>query len=111
MITDNTPPGQMQPTIEGRQLLSTWLNAMVREEQAKQRLAEATRTLKEVTTPLIQWMLPSVIKPQPGEKICIWMWDSLFQVEVGGLYDDDDERKPTQITIRYRGTKFEELRL
>ena len=57
---------------------------------------------------------PAAINPKPGEKFCIWVGDSLIQIEVGGAVSnsyDVTHPSPDKVTIRYRGVRFEELLL
>lgn len=103
-------------TQEGLALIRDWIVAGREAEQAQKRYYEANKRLGEAEEALAAWLRPAVIKPQPGEKICIWAGDSLFQLEVGGVTAKNpgfgmDIETRDRITVRYRGAKFEELAL
>jgi len=102
-------------TGEGFQILGEWLRAAELVDRERARMDAAYRDLREAEKALITWMLPPVIKPQPGEKLAIWFGDSLIQVEVGGVVSTTEGSEvgcvsSTRVTIRYRGHEFHKLK-
>jgi hypothetical protein len=101
-------------THEGLDLVKTWVAAHQRVEAARDALARRQSELRDTENALARWMAPPVTKPQPGEKIVIWCGDSLFQLEVGGEVGGTAGEGPRamrsdRITVRYRGSKFNEI--
>ena len=101
-------------TQEGLTLVTAWVAAQREVEAARSTLARRQCDLREAEQALARWMAPAVTKPQPGEKISIWCGDSLFQLEVGGdmggtAGEGPREMRPDRVTVRYRGSKFDEI--
>jgi len=101
-------------TSEGMRLVADYLGSIQSVQQAKDRLGSAECDLSNTERALAKWLMPSDMKP--GEKIGVWLGDSLFQVEL-------EERKSypvgegepmvshePKVTVRYRGKEFDRLR-
>ena len=113
-MTAQSDPMRM-PTRDGSQLVTEWLRARDAYEAAREVLYRRGSEQQEAEKALVAWLLPPVIKPQPGEKICIWVGDSLLQVEVGGVITPGGEGasgsvSSATLTVRYRGAEFERLK-
>lgn len=101
-------------TREGLDLVKAWVAAHREVEAARDKLARRQCDLRDAENALARWMAPPVTKPQPGEKIAIWCGDSLFQLEVGGEVggtagEGPRAMRPDKVTVRYRGSKFNEI--
>lgn len=101
-------------THEGLDLVKAWVAAHQQVRSARDTLARRECDLRDAENALARWMAPPVTKPQPGEKISVWCGDSLFQLEVGGEMggtpgDGPRAVHPDKVTIRYRGSKFDEI--
>lgn len=66
-------------TPEGAQLIKGWLQAQTREKDARSALNSAECATANARNALAKWLLPEDAKV--GEKISVWMGDSLFQAE------------------------------
>ncbi|MGH8217376.1 MAG: hypothetical protein ACREUT_02215 [Steroidobacteraceae bacterium] len=101
-------------THEGLQLVRAWVRAKADATQAREALYRANDDEREAMRAFANWMAPQVIKPKPGEKISIWVGDSLFQLEVGGVITAGEGNSPghstsDELTVRFQGSKFHEL--
>jgi hypothetical protein len=100
-------------TQQGLELVRHWLLAKRQAEAQRARFYAANEEERKAEEALANWLKPECIKPEPGEKIAVWVGDSLFQVEVGGTQcgtgSEPGQMINDKVTIRYRGTKFEEL--
>lgn len=69
----------LQITSEGLLHVRTFLNAQRELTNAKQAVSSAECALSNAERALAKWLAPADIKP--GEKIGVWVNDSLFTVE------------------------------
>lgn len=100
-------------TNEGARLIALFLNCNKHVETAERELRGAKCDAVRAESELAKWLAPKDM--EPGEKVGVWMGDSLFQVENvevrnypegGGLPDMLYELK---VTVRSRGKHFQDL--
>ena len=90
----------------GRDLIENWLQAQEGLARAKRAVNGAECAEANAHSALAKWLKPDDMRP--GEKVAVWMGDSLFQVEIP-LIGDGTALNP-KVTVRTRGHKFHELR-
>lgn len=90
-------------TKDGQRVIATWLSCQQREQRLRSELNRAECDTRNAEQEVAKWMLPTDAKP--GEKICVWQHDSLFQVEVGNTAHPHDHK----VTVRARGKHFSDL--
>lgn len=98
---------------EGARLIQNYLAAQEELRKAQEALRCAECAMSNAESALANWLMPKDMKP--GEKIGVWMDDSLFQVELvkresfstdgSGSWIDYDPK----VTVRTRGKHFGEL--
>lgn len=89
-------------THDGEQHIKAWLSAQERLQRAKDELNRAQCDLANSTNALAKWILPEDAKP--GEKICVWYYDALIQVEPSPHHPNPGG--DAIITTRKRGREF-----
>lgn len=87
-------------TVDGDRLVTSWLAARKELVQAMERLSRARSALEAAEKELAQWLKPD--DAQPGEKIAVWFQDALIQVVVGNKAPPS----PDVVTLRKRGREF-----
>jgi hypothetical protein len=100
-------------TREGEDRTKRFLLAQESVRRAKDALNSAECELSNSEADLAKWLMPSDMKP--GEKVAVWMSDSLFQVELvpRESYGAEDgsvriDHVP-KVTIRTRGKHHHQL--
>ena len=83
-------------TAEGMRLVRAWLDQQREIAIAEQRLSDARSALAVHRRALAAWLLPDDAKP--GEKIAVWLGDSLIQAEA-----PTGDHCEAVITVRKRG--------
>jgi len=101
-------------TADGARLIKAFLGAQEDLASAERSVSSSRCELNNAERALAKWLMPSDMKA--GEKVAVWMGDSLFQVELapqtayaveGG---EPVVRHEPKVTIRTRGHEFHRLR-
>lgn len=98
-------------TREGERVIQRWLDAQEDVKAAKSALTRAECEDANAHSALAKWLMPSDMKP--GEKIGVWVGDSLFQVELverkaypAGVGGEPHITHEPKVTVRTRGKNF-----
>lgn len=92
-------------TADGEALVKSWVSAVQRVERLKAELNRATCDRDNTESALSKWLLPpdAVV----GEKVAVWLGDSLIQATAHTCIGSDTWCGP--VVVRLRGKKFDEV--